>query len=46
MSNYCWDEDKMKLDLATPTMMGIGDSWFWYVFRVLSHLAFFVFATH
>ena len=33
MSNYYWDEDKMKLDLATPTMMGIGDSWFWYVFR-------------
>lgn len=33
MSNYYWDQEIMMNDMATPTMMAIGDSWFWYLFK-------------
>ncbi len=33
MPNYYWDKDQMDLAGATPTMMAIGDSWFWYLFK-------------
>ena len=32
MSNYYWDETQMKADGANPTILAIGDSWFWYPF--------------
>ncbi len=33
MDNFYWNEDKMKIDGVTPTMLAIGDSWFWYLFK-------------
>lgn len=32
MESYYWDENKMKTDGANPTILAIGDSWFWYPF--------------
>ena len=32
MESFYWDEEKMKRDGANPTILGIGDSWFWYLF--------------
>ncbi len=32
MDSYYWDENKMKTDGANPTILLIGDSWFWYPF--------------
>jgi hypothetical protein len=32
MDSYYWDEFKMKNDGANPTILAIGDSWFWYPF--------------
>ena len=30
MPNFYWDEDRMRNDGATPSLLAIGDSWFWY----------------
>lgn len=27
-----WDENQMRVDGATPSILAIGDSWFWYPF--------------
>ncbi|MES2951347.1 MAG: SGNH/GDSL hydrolase family protein [Pseudomonadota bacterium] len=32
MTNYYWNENQMKLDAVYPTILLIGDSWFWYPF--------------
>ncbi|BDT67862.1 hypothetical protein os1_20400 [Comamonadaceae bacterium OS-1] len=32
MSNFYWDATIMQNQGAFPTMMAIGDSWFWYLF--------------
>ena len=28
--NYYWDENLMKNDGKLPSILAIGDSWFWY----------------
>lgn len=30
MSSFYWDEGRMRLDGAMPSILAIGDSWFWY----------------
>jgi len=32
MPNFYWDEQLMISDGVTPTILAIGDSWFWYPF--------------
>lgn len=32
MTNYYWNENQMKIDGVYPSILLIGDSWFWYPF--------------
>ena len=32
MDTHYWDEAKMRNDAVSPSILAIGDSWFWYPF--------------
>ena len=41
MESFYWDETRMKNDGANPTILAIGDSWFWYLLvggSLINHL--------